>query len=56
MEYAIRTTQLTKRYKGIAVVDNVDLSVPKGAIYGLIGRNGAGKSTIIRMLSGLTKS
>ncbi len=55
MEYAIRTTQLTKRYKGIAVVDNVDLSVPKGAIYGLIGRNGAGKSTIIRMLSGLTK-
>ena len=52
MEYAIRTTQLTKRYKGIAVVDNVDLSVPKGAIYGLIGRNGAGKSTLMNMITG----
>lgn len=54
MEYAIRTTQLTKKYKGIAVVDNVDISVPKGSIYGLMGRNGAGKTTVIKMLAGLT--
>ena len=54
MEYAIKTSQLTKSYNGIPIVDGVNLTVPKGSIYGLIGRNGAGKSTLIKMLSGLT--
>lgn len=45
---------LTKRYGQAAAVDGVDLSIEKGQIYGLVGRNGAGKTTIIRMISGQT--
>ena len=52
-EYVISTHGLTKQYARRAVVDNVDLSVKKGEIYGLIGKNGAGKTTIMRMLLGL---
>ena len=53
MEDAIRTYRLTKYYGGRKVVDRLDLSVPRGAIYALLGDNGAGKSTTIRMLTGL---
>jgi ABC-2 type transport system ATP-binding protein len=35
------------------VVDGLDLPVPRGAVYGLLGRNGAGKSTTLKMLAGL---
>lgn len=48
-ENVLVTRSLTKRYGGTAVVDQVDLTLPKGEIYGLVGRNGAGKTTIIRM-------
>lgn len=44
---------LTKRYNGIAVLDNVSLHVPSGCVTGLIGVNGAGKTTVIRALMGL---
>jgi ABC-type multidrug transport system ATPase subunit len=50
----ISTTGLTKRFSGGQVaVDNVDLDVPAGAIYGFLGPNGSGKTTTIRMLLGL---
>jgi branched-chain amino acid transport system ATP-binding protein len=46
---------LTKRFGGFTAVDNVDFSVEKGEILGLIGPNGSGKSTIFNMLSGALK-
>ena len=45
------TRALTKKYGGAAAVEGVDLYIEKGQIYGLVGRNGAGKTTIIRMLT-----
>jgi ABC-2 type transport system ATP-binding protein len=51
--YAIDVTGLTKVYDGRAVVDNVNMRVPHGRIYGFLGPNGSGKTTTIRMLCGL---
>ncbi len=45
---------LTKRYGSAAAVDSVNMTIEKGQIYGLVGRNGAGKTTIIRMATGQT--
>lgn len=53
MEEAITTIGLTKRFKDKLAVDNLDMHVPKGAIYGFIGRNGAGKSTAQKLICGL---
>jgi ABC-2 type transport system ATP-binding protein len=53
METVIRTEGLTRRFGARTVVDRLDLEVPGGAIYALLGDNGAGKSTTIRMLMGL---
>ena len=50
----IRTEKLTKRYKKQTAVSEVSLEVPPGKIFALMGRNGAGKSSLIRMLLGLT--
>jgi ABC-2 type transport system ATP-binding protein len=50
----IRARGLTKRYGARTAVDRLDLEVPRGSIFGLLGQNGAGKSTTIRMLLGLT--
>lgn len=55
METVIETNSLTKRYHGKNAVEDLDLSVPKGSIYGFLGPNGAGKSTTMKMLLGLTK-
>jgi bacitracin transport system ATP-binding protein len=52
-EYAIKTTKLTKRFGEQIGVDCVNMNVPSGKIYGLLGRNGAGKTTIMRMLLNL---
>jgi ABC-2 type transport system ATP-binding protein len=46
---------LTKSFGGRKVVDNFDLKVPRGAIYGFLGPNGSGKTTTIRMVCGLLK-
>jgi ABC-2 type transport system ATP-binding protein len=50
---AIEVRGLTKRYGRRAVVDHVDLTVPRGRIVGFLGPNGSGKTTTIRMLCGL---
>jgi ABC-2 type transport system ATP-binding protein len=47
---AIDTDRLTKRYDGTVAVDSLDLSVPRGTVFGFLGPNGAGKTTTIRML------
>lgn len=54
MNEIINTTHLTKLYGRTVAVDNVDLSVKKGEIFGFLGLNGAGKTTTIRMLLGMT--
>src|SRR5262249_2713479 len=53
MDTVIVTHGLTKHLGGRRVVDRLDLAVPRGAIYALLGDNGAGKSTTIRMLTGI---
>ncbi|MCM1039061.1 MAG: ABC transporter ATP-binding protein [Ruminococcus sp.] len=54
-DLVVETMALTKVYKGKAAVDHVDMKVRAGAIYGFIGRNGAGKSTTLKMLCGLAR-
>jgi ABC-2 type transport system ATP-binding protein len=49
----IELTNLTKRYGATLAVDHLNLSVPKGEIFGFIGPNGAGKTTTIRMMAGV---
>ena len=53
--YAIETNNLTKKYKNKTVVDKVNLFVPEGSIFGFVGENGAGKTTIMRLLTGLSE-
>lgn len=52
---AIETINLCKRYGSKPAVDNIDLAVPMGSIYGFIGRNGSGKTTTQKMVSGLAR-
>lgn len=54
MQAAIEIHKVSKSYPGKLAVDRLSLSIPKGAIFALLGDNGAGKSTTIRMLNGLT--
>lgn len=50
---AIVARGLTKKYKEVTAVNNLDLDIPRGTVYGFLGPNGAGKTTTIRMLLGL---
>ena len=52
---AIRTEHLTRRYNGFTAVDDLNLAVRRGEIYGFLGSNGAGKTTTMKMLVGLLK-
>ncbi|MFT4416154.1 ATP-binding cassette domain-containing protein [Fredinandcohnia humi] len=54
-EMIIQTNQLTKKFGKRNAVENVNLEIQKGQIYGFLGPNGAGKTTTIRMLLGLSK-
>ena len=53
MDYIMETVGLRKSYKGNVVVKDVNIHVPKGAIYGFVGPNGAGKSTVMKMILNL---
>ena len=52
---AIKTVDLTKKYKDLTAVDGLNLTVRQGELLSLLGVNGAGKTTTIKMLTGLTK-
>ena len=54
MEYILTTENLTKTYGAAIAADSINLHIKKGEVYGLIGRNGAGKTTILKMLCGLS--
>ena len=54
-EYVLKTSNLSKHFKNQIALNKVNLSIQKGSIYGFIGQNGAGKSTFIRIVSGLAK-
>lgn len=52
---AIKTINLTKKYKDLVAVNNLNLQIEQGELFSLLGVNGAGKTTTIKMLSCLTK-
>ena len=54
-KYDIATESLTKRYGNVAAVDCLNLRVPFGGITGFLGKNGAGKSSTIKMLLGIVR-
>jgi len=49
----IRAEQLTRRFGPVVAVNGVDLAIPKGEVFGLVGPDGAGKTTVLRLLTGL---
>ena len=53
-EYIVSLKDVVKRYKGTVAVNHVNLQFEKGKIYGLVGKNGAGKTTMMRMIAGLS--
>lgn len=54
-EIVLQTKGLSKSYKSFTALDGVNMTVYSGDIYGLIGRNGAGKTTIMKIVTGLTE-
>ena len=55
MPSAISTTDLTKHYPGVQALDGLTIEVPQGSIYGFLGANGAGKTTALKILAGLSR-
>ena len=55
MTYLIETNNLTKMYSKYAAVNEVNMHIPSGSIYGFVGENGSGKTTIMRLLTGLAE-
>ncbi len=53
MDYILTARSLGKRYKNFKALDDFSIHVPEGAIYGFVGKNGAGKTTFIRLVCGL---
>ena len=51
--FAIKTSELTRQFGDLTAVDHIDLQVAYGEVFGLLGANGAGKSTMIKMLTTL---
>ncbi len=53
--YAVRTDKLRKEFDGLVAVDDLNLRIRKGVLYGMIGPNGSGKTTTIKMLMGIQR-
>ena len=53
-EILLETHSLTKQFRRHKAVSEIDMHIKRGAVYGFIGRNGAGKTTFLKMISGLT--
>lgn len=53
MEYLLQTFDIVKKYNKQRVLDKVNMNIQKGDIYGFVGENGSGKTTIIRLVTGL---
>ena len=53
MEYILQTNNLRKQYGNFSALDGLTLHIKKGDIYGLVGRNGSGKTTFMRVVTGL---
>lgn len=53
MDYVLRTFGLSKKYKRQLAVNEADMTICRGDIYGFVGENGSGKTTIIRLITGL---
>lgn len=54
-DYVVQTTSLTKKYKDHVAVNQINMKIKRGDIYGFIGENGAGKTTTVRLLTGIAK-
>jgi ABC-2 type transport system ATP-binding protein len=52
-DHVVRLKGVTKRFGGHTAVDHLDLEIPRGIVYGLLGPNGSGKTTTIRMMMGI---
>ena len=52
----IKVQNLTKKFEGFLALNNITCTIPEGSIYGLIGSNGAGKSTFLRLITGVYKA
>lgn len=55
MDYVLTSRELCKNYKSFQALNDFSVHIPKGSIYGLVGKNGAGKTTFIRLICGLQK-
>ncbi len=55
MTEAVKIRGLVKNYNGLVAVNNLDLTVPEGSVYGFLGPNGAGKTTTLKMIAGMTE-
>lgn len=53
MEYVLQTNGLTKSYRGNRVLNGVTMNIRRGDIYGFVGENGSGKTTVSLLITGL---
>jgi len=51
----IKAENVTKKFNNFTALNNISCNIPKGSIYGMVGSNGAGKSTFLRIITGVYK-